>query len=48
MIFSISYYLIDAKAVDINGDGKMEIIVIGHISAFRYIGVLWIYYANHI
>ncbi len=42
-IFSISFTPNDAKQVDINGDGKMEIIVIGTALSNEYIGILWIY-----
>jgi hypothetical protein len=42
-IFSISFTPNDAKPVDINGDGKMEIIVIGTALSNEYIGILWIY-----
>ncbi len=43
MIFSIGFPTEDAKAVDINGDGKMEIIVIGDNHPVHYIGILSIY-----
>jgi hypothetical protein len=41
-IHSISFALEVAKWIDMNGDGHMEIIVIGYIEADIYIGILWI------
>jgi hypothetical protein len=41
-MFSIGFYPSDAKPVDINGDGKMEIIALGTNHDDVYIGNLWI------
>lgn len=42
-IFSISFFPKFAKPIDINGDGKMEIIVISDRSSAEYIGILSIH-----
>jgi hypothetical protein len=42
-IFSIRFFPKFAKPIDINGDGKMEILIISYCSSAEYIGILSIH-----
>jgi hypothetical protein len=38
---------LDAKLVDINGDRKMEIIILDRFSDYEHFAILWIYCESH-